>query len=155
MTDGTLLQIHTAVATGRPMTEQEAVRAIPGLGLEGDRYANSKGKYSRSPGVREVTFFEAEVLVRLKEDYGIDLQPREHRRNLTTEGVVLSHLIGQTFSIGDVTFEGLRPCRPCRYLNLMSKKQVSARLENQAGLFCRVLSEGTLRLGDPIRLEQF
>ncbi len=150
MSQGRLLHIHTAARTGRPMAAHDAAVAVAGAGIEGDRYANTQGKYSRFPGVREVTLFEIEVIRDLKDQHGIDMLPHEHRRNLTTEGVELEQLIGITFQIGDVQLEGLRPCRPCRYLNMMSKKQISARLTDRAGLYCRIITGGKLSIGDPI-----
>jgi len=151
MIQGTLLHIHTAARTGRPMVSHETAVAITDQGIESDRYAAGLGRYSRSPGGREVTLFEIETARALKEECGIDLHPHEHRRNLTTEGIVLEELVGKTFSVGEVTLEGLRPSKPCRYLNMMSKKQIFTMLNDRAGLFCRVVSGGTLLVGAPIK----
>ncbi len=150
MNQGTLLHIHTSVRTGRPMVSHQKVTVVPGKGIAGDRYFTGSGKYSRSPGVRDITLFEIETIDALKNESGIELLAKEHRRNLTTEGVVLSALIGQTFTIGEVRFEGVGRCNSCRYLNIMSKKQISVRLADRAGLFCRVVTGGELNVGDPI-----
>ncbi|MEX0305014.1 MAG: MOSC domain-containing protein [Leisingera sp.] len=152
MRNATILHIHTTSGSGRPMKAHQSIRALAGEGLEGDRYAVGKGKFSCSPGVREVTLFEAETLRFLEAQHGIRLDPHEHRRNLTTEGVALDQLSGQIFSIGEAVFEGLRPCAPCRYLNIMSRKQVSARLTGQAGLICKVVRSGTIAVSDQIAL---
>ena len=54
-----------------------------------------EGFYSHKPEEgRQVTLFEIETLVALKRDAGIDLGPEEHRRNVTVEGVPLTHLVG-------------------------------------------------------------
>ncbi len=132
------------------MVANESAQAIEGEGIAGDRYAMGKGKYSRSPGGREVTLFENETILALKQEHGIELRPQEHRRNLTTEGIRLDDLIGKTFKIGDVILEGLRSCRPCRYLNVMSKKQVFTHLTDRSGIYARIVSGGTLRCGDEI-----
>lgn len=150
MGQGTLLYIHTTARTGRPMVSHETAIAVADQGIDGDRYAAGNGKYSRSPGAREVSLFEIETIRALKVEHGIDLHPREHRRNLTTEGIALHELVGRTFSVGEVTLEGLRPCRPCRYLNMTSKKQIFTLLTDRAGLLCRVVTGGALRVGDPI-----
>ncbi|MGI9355173.1 MAG: MOSC domain-containing protein [Rhizobiaceae bacterium] len=147
---GTLLHIHTAARSGRPMLSLESALAVVEQGIAGDRYAAGLGRYSRSPGLREITLFEVETIQALREELKVDLQPHEHRRNLTTEGIALDDLVGTTFSVGEVVLEGLGPCRPCRYLNMMSKKQIFTKLADRAGLFCRVVSGGTLHVGDRI-----
>ncbi|MEP2533228.1 MOSC domain-containing protein [Shimia sp.] len=152
MDQARLLHIHTAVRTGRPMVSSEFVVAITDQGIEGDRYATGLGKYSRSPGARGITLFPIETIREMQSQHGPDLLVHEHRRNLTTEGIDPNDLIGQKFTIGDVTLEGLRPCQPCRYLNMMSKKQVSTLLANRAGVFCQVVSGGTLKVGDLIQI---
>jgi MOSC domain-containing protein YiiM len=152
MIDGKLLHIHTAARTGRSMVAHEERVASRAVGLEGDRYALGMGKYSNSPDYREITLFEIEVIHALKEDRGIDLMPADHRRNLTTQGIGLNHMIGKTLSIGEISVEVMRPCKPCRYLNLMSKKQISVALSDQAGVFARILTSGRIRIGDAINI---
>ena len=152
MGQGTLLHIHTTARTGRPMASQSSAKAVVGRGIEGDRYAGGTGKYSRSPDVREITLFPVETIHALHAEHGIELLPHEHRRNLTTQGIEPDDLIGKTFFVGDVMLEGLRPCAPCRYLNLMSKKQMFTLLTGRAGLFCRIVSGGTFHVGDRIGL---
>ncbi len=132
------------------MVPHDSALVVAGQGIEGDRYAAGHGKYSRSPGMRDVTIFDIATIRALKEELGIELHPHEHRRNLTTQGIANEKMVGRTFSIGEVIFEGLRPCRPCRYLNMMSKKQIYTHLMERAGLYCRVVSGGTLRVGNPI-----
>ncbi|WP_170406594.1 MOSC domain-containing protein [Ruegeria arenilitoris] len=151
MNNGKLLYIHTAVRTGRPMVSHESAIAVADAGLEGDRYLKGDGRFSRSPGSRDVTLFENEVLEALKKEHGLELQPNEHRRNLTTEGVALAQLVGKTFTVGAVTLEGLRPCNTCRFLNVASRKQVSVPLADRAGLICRVVKGGTINVSDPIK----
>ena len=71
-------------------------RLVAGIGIEGDRYATRLGTYSKKHHLdRQVTLIEVEVLETLARDHSIELAPHEHRRNLTTRGVPLSHLVGQ------------------------------------------------------------
>ena len=56
------------------------------------------GFYShRSEEGRQVTLFEIETLWALERDHRIDLSPAGHRRNVTVEGVPLTHLVGRRF----------------------------------------------------------
>jgi len=53
-----------------------------------------------------------EVPEALARDRGIALAPHEHRRNLTTRGVPVGHLVGQYFRVGDcVLYGGRGTCR--------------------------------------------
>ena len=82
---------------------------IGGVGIEGDRYATGLGTYSKRPHIdRQVTLIEVEVLEAIARDRGIELAPHEHRRNLTTRGVPLGHLVGQYFRVGDCVLYGGR-----------------------------------------------
>ena len=57
MRHGSVVSIHIAREASAPMESLAAVRAVPGRGLEGDRYFHGHGFYSERPSVggREVT----------------------------------------------------------------------------------------------------
>ena len=97
---------------------------LAGHGIEGDRYATGTGIYSKIPDIREITLIEIETLDALQRDHAINLKPEEHRRNLTTRGVPLNHLVGRRFSLGSVVIEGGRLNTPCRYLGILLEKKV-------------------------------
>ena len=150
MWHGTLLHIHTCPAARAAMVPQATARLIPGSGIEGDRYALGTGTYSPFPDIREVALIEAESLIALARDHQIELAPHEHRRNLTTEGVPLNHLVGRRFRIGPVLLEGGRLNTPCRYLDMITAKTVCDLLIHRSGLNARILEGGTIAPGDPI-----
>ncbi len=133
------------------MAAQPSVKLIKGLGIEGDRYALGTGKYSPFPDIREVTLIEVETLEALIRDHDIDLTPDEHRRNLTTQGVPLNHLVGKQFWVGNVLLEGGRLNTPCRYLDLVTGKPVCDLLEHRSGLNCSIVQGGEIRTGDIIK----
>jgi MOSC domain-containing protein YiiM len=139
------------------MQALDAVEAIAGSGLRGDRYAAGTGFYSQrptDPGAREVTLIEAEVLDDLLRDHGIELSVDEHRRNLTVRGVRLEELRGQRFTVGEVVLEGVRDCPPCEHLEQLTRKQVLRPLIERGGLRARVLVGGTIHVGDTLALRQ-
>ena len=148
---GELLHIHICESASMAMEALAEGKLIAGYGIEGDRYATKKGTYSSQPDIREVTLIEIETLVALKRDHGIDLQPHEHRRNLTTRNVPLNHLVGRQFSVGEVILEGGRLNVPCKYLENLLDKPVFEPLKFRSGLNCRVIRGGTIRPGDIIR----
>ena len=124
---------------------------VAGVGLDGDRYANRLGTYSTNHHIdRQATLIESEVLEALARDRAIDLAPHEHRRNLTTRGVPLSHLVGQYFRVGECVFYGGRLNLPCLYLERLLGKSVFKPLLNRSGLNCRIIVGGTIRTHDRI-----
>ncbi len=148
---GSLLHIHVTRAARAPMERRDLARLLPGIGVEGDRYATGLGTYSPFPDIREVTLIETETLEALRRDHGITLSPEQHRRNLTTEGVPLNHLVGRRFRVGPVLLEGGRLNTPCRYLDMITMLSVCDHLVHRSGLNARILEGGDIRPGDPIR----
>src|SRR5213594_4377082 len=67
MWQGSVVSLHIAPRAAAPMESLQAVRAVPGRGLEGDRYFLGTGLYSpkASHGGREVTLVEAEAVAAL------------------------------------------------------------------------------------------
>jgi MOSC domain-containing protein YiiM len=145
--------IHLAPDRGRPTRSVASVRAVPGVGLEGDRYARGRGTWgrrgARGPG-RDLTLIEAEEVERLALDFGIELAPGESRRNVTTRGVRLNELIGRRFRIGEVLCEGVRLCEPCTYLEDVTGKPLREPLLHRAGLRADIVTSGTIAVGDAI-----
>ena len=82
MQNGTVESIHIASATQGPMQAVAQVVAIPGAGLEGDRYALKVGTFYKPEPDRELTLIEAEAVEALRRDYGVELAPGDARRNL-------------------------------------------------------------------------
>ena len=137
------------------------VRAVPGRGLEGDRYFRGRGFYSgrASHGGREVTLIEVESVEALHrgvvnadgQTLGIKLSAAETRRNIATSGVPLNHLVDEEFWVGEVLLRGTRLCEPCRHLEELTQKGVLGGLIHRGGLRAKILTEGTVRVGDIIR----
>ena len=133
------------------MTSVTSAQALVGRGLEGDRYFNKLGTYSNDPGSgRDVTLIEIEAIEALKRDYQIELEPGQTRRNITTRGVALNHLVNREFKIGDVTLRGTRLCDPCSHLEKLTRKGVMHGLIHRGGLRAEIIHGGTMRPGDPI-----
>ena len=151
MWQGQLLHIHTTDRGGAPMRAQDDARLIEGSGIEGDRYALGTGKYSPFPDIREVTLIEVETLEALERDHGVSLSVDDHRRNLTTRGVPLNHLVGRRFFVGEVELLGGRLNTPCRYLDLLLGASVCDLLTHRSGLNCSIVRGGRIAVGDHIR----
>ncbi len=149
---GELLNIHVApraTASMRPLGE---ARLVAGVGIEGDRYATRIGTFSVRHNVdRQATLIEVEALEALARDHDIELTPHEHRRNLTTRGVPLNHLVGHYFRIGECILYGGRLNVPCQHLDNVVGKKVFRLLIHRSGLNCRIIIGGIVRIGDRIK----
>ena len=134
MPKGSVVSIQVALDAKGAMQNLPEVRAVEGKGLEGDRYCNEVGSYSHNPGPdREVTLIEAEAVEAMERDYGTALDSKDSRRNVTTRGVPLNHLVQREFSVGAVKLRGL---------------------VHRGGLRAQVLTGGMIRVGDPVEWDE-
>jgi MOSC domain-containing protein YiiM len=135
------------------MTSVTEVRAVQGKGLEGDRYFNNSGTYSRRVGPdRQLTLIEQESLDAMCRDYEIEFDAGESRRNIVTRGIALNHLVGREFRVGGVALRGLRLCEPCGHLERVTGRPVRESLIHRGGLRAEILTTGAIRVGDPIEI---
>lgn len=153
MSSGRVRAVFTAPAEGAPMVAHEAVEALAGKGLAGDRYAIEAGTYSGrrlEDAQRAITLFEQETLDHLAAEHGIVLAPHETRRNLLVEGVRVNDLVGVTFTVGAVTLHGVDLAHPCSYLQELTQPGVLRALQDRGGLRCEILTDGTIAVGDAV-----
>jgi len=151
MPNGIVESIYIASAAKEPMQAVAETTAIPGAGLEGDRYALKTGTFFKPQPDYELTLIEAEAIEALRRDYGIELAAGDARRNLVTRGVALNHLVGKEFTIGNVRIRGIRLCEPCDHLERLTGKPVIKGLRHRGGLRAQILTVGTIHAGDEVR----
>ena len=151
MAHGSLLAIQIGRQAEGRLESVSQVRAVPGKGLEGDRYFRGEGSFSNNPGGgRQVTLVASEMLDLLEREHGIVLAPAETRRNLLTRGVSLNDLVGKDFQVGGVRMRGVRLAEPCNHLERLTQAGVLKGLVHRAGLRADILDEGVLHVGDAI-----
>ena len=137
--------LFIAPAAEAPMVAADAVQAVPGHGLEGDRYFDGEGTFSEGGGTgREITLVDLAALE------GAEVAPLEARRNVVVSGIDLDALIGRSFRIGEVECVGRRRCEPCAHLQRLTRPGVLRALVHRGGLRADIVSAGVLRVGDEI-----
>jgi MOSC domain-containing protein YiiM len=146
MSQGRLVSIHVTPEAGGTPEPRAAARVVPGGGLEGDRHGRSPAGEGWN---RELTLISAEALEHLKQ-VGLPLAPGASRRQLVTQGIDLDRWTGKRFRVGEVVLEGTKACRPCDHLEALTQPGVKAALEGRGGLCARIVSGGTLRVGDAV-----
>ena len=148
---GTVLSIQIAPNGTDSLRNLEQINAIECMGLEGDRYYNRTGTYSnKHDESREATFIESEALEALAKDYNVELKGTESRRNISTRGVALNHLVGKEFKVGEAVFRGIRLCEPCTHLEEVSGKPARKGLIHRGGLRAQIIKSGMIQVGDEI-----
>jgi MOSC domain-containing protein YiiM len=139
------------------MQQVTTARAIPGRGLDGDRYASRVGTFTPRSGHSvgyDLSLIEAEVLDELTLTDGHRLGYAEARRNIVTRGIDLNALVGQRFRVGDVECIGRRLCEPCVHLERLTHRGVLRKLIHRGGLRADILTAGNITVGAAIeRLE--
>ena len=151
MADGTVVLISIALAGGGATASTDQVRAVAGRGLEGDRYFNNAGTFSKSPGGgRAVTLIEAEAIDAVARDCDYKLEYKDTRRNIVTRGIALNDLVDKEFRVGHVRMRGVRLCDPCKVS--FPDANVKQALVKRGGLRADILSDGVISIGDSVRV---
>ncbi|WP_255149140.1 MOSC domain-containing protein [Halorarius halobius] len=151
--EGRVERVHVAPEQGAPPERVETVEAVAERGLRGDRYFRESGTFADREG-SNLTLIEAEALDAVEADYGVDLDPGVHRRNVTTRGVALNHLVGERFRVGDALCVGVELCEPCSYLERhLEREGVREALVHRGGLRATVLDGGEIAAGDSVTPE--
>lgn len=150
---GIVAGIFVAPSSAGEMVSIPEVRAFADRGLEGDRFfRDSWSAVSRSD--KAVSLIEDEVLQLAAKELGMESIANLTRRNIVTRGVPLIELIGREFAVGDVIMRGIRLFEPCGHLVKVTKLPgIFKALEHRSGLKAAILSDGVIRIGDPITLE--
>jgi MOSC domain-containing protein YiiM len=139
--------IGLRTAREAPMREVDAVDAVAGRGLSGDRYASGSGK-------RGVTLIQAEHLPVIAALAGRNaVAPSLLRRNLVVSGIPLVALKGRRFRIGDVLLEGTDSCDPCSRMEAALGPGGYNAMRGHGGLCARIVEGGTLHVGDRVAVE--
>jgi len=141
---GSVAAILVAPDAESPLGRVDAVEAVAGRGLEGDRYHDGRGTFSGRGRGYELTLVEAEVLDSL------DLPWEEARRNIVTRGIELNALVGHRFKIGSVECVGRRLAEPCAHLEKLSRPGLLRPLVHRAGLRADILQGGRITVGDAV-----
>ena len=140
--------ICTSLVAGGETIAIDAVTTIAGRGIEGDRYCALDTEPSQ-----QITLIECEVIDQFNQETESEFSYEMFRRNLVTEGVQLNNLVGETFYAGEVRLRGHELCEPCRYLQERLKVTgLVKRLTHKGGLCCEILTSGTIRSGDNLRI---
>lgn len=121
----------------------DSVRCVTGKGLEGDRFFGYKEDYKG-----QITFFSKEVFESMSNVLDVhDRSTAVVRRNVIVSGADLNALVGQSFKVQGIEFEGVQECSPCEWMDEAFGQGAMGFLKGQGGLRCRILTDGILEVG--------
>ena len=132
--------IHLGAAGVPELWAVDAVTAVAGKGLEGDRHFHEE---CARPG-------QALTLVAAEEVEAVGLAPGETRRQVTVRGVDVNGLVGKRFRVGEVECFGVELCEPCAHLQAMTRPGIIKELAHRAGINADIVAGGTIHVGDEV-----
>ena len=141
---GRVEAILTAPDAESPLARVDQAEAVPGRGLQGDRYFDGRGTFSGPGHGYQLTLVEAEVLD------SIALPWEQARRNIVTRGIALNALVGRRFTVGAVQCVGRRLAEPCAHLEKLTRPGLLRPLVHRAGLRADIVQGGSISNGDQV-----
>lgn len=166
---GIVMAVSRSVRHTMSKPNEQSIRLIAGLGVEGDAHAGSTVKHrSRvardptQPNLRQIHLIHRELHDELRQA-GFDLSPGQLGENVTTSGLDLLALpTGTRLRLGAaavIAVTGLR--NPCHQLNGIQPGLMAAtlgrdgegNLVRKAGIMAVVIAGGTVRAGDRVAVE--
>jgi MOSC domain-containing protein YiiM len=152
VSSGTLIQIWLTDVAAAPMRRTGEARLLPGLGLEGDRYASGGGTWARYPDLeKQLTLIDADDVAAVGAAAGTDLSPGDTRRNLVTTGIDLPGLVGRWFSVGDALLFGMKRCPPCTHLERLTGTRLVKAMAQRGGINAAVFVGSVIAEGEVVR----
>lgn len=137
---GQVIAIYRSPASRMEMRTVDEVEVHTGGGLAGDRYEKSRH--------RHVSLFSTGELAEASEQFGSVIDPALTRRNVLVDGGMLPRKPGTRLVLGELALEVVRTAAPCKMLDMEIGDGAKTSLRRRAGVICRVLRGGQLRVGD-------
>lgn len=153
MDTGTLLEIWTTPSAAAPMERRPSARLVPGVGLEGDRYALGGGTWAQYPDLeKQLTLIDRDDVAAVAAEVGAPFTTEDTRRNLVTTGVDLPSLVGRWFAVGDALLFGMKRCPPCTHLERLTGLKLVKAMVHRGGINAAVFGGGLVTAGAAVRL---
>jgi len=146
MGPGEVVSIHFVREDGGRATKVDSAEVRTDFGISED-YRSGKNKR------RQLTLIEEEALAEVAKILGRPVPDGASRRQVVVRGLDLNTLIGHSIRIGDLVLAIERYCAPCHRMNDELGPGGRGALRWKAGVTCRVVQGGTLRVGEKVVLE--
>ena len=145
MSAGRLEAIWIKRAHMGPMDAATEAELVAGRGIRGNADQGRR---------RQVTVIERNAWDAALAELGEAVAPSARRANLMISGVDLAGSRGRVLRVGECRLEIGGETRPCyRMDEALEGLQDALRKQWRGGVFCVVLDDGVIRVGDPVSLE--
>ena len=143
---GKVLAVNVSEEKGTKKTNVQSCALLKDFGLKGDAHAG--------PWHRQVSLLANESIDKMKA-MGLKVGYGDFAENITTEGVDLVHLpIGTTIRVGDSVLLRVTQIGKDCHERCAIYYQVGDCVMPKEGIFAEVLSEGEVKAGDEIIIDQ-
>ena len=141
-----VLKIGITQNNNKKIDEVNSIDLIANKGIVGDRYFKDF-----SDPMSQLTLIESENIDDYNRRYNLNIDYLDFRRNIITKDIKLNNYVDKKILIGKVEVEVIDLCRPCRFLQeKINKNNIIKEFLRKGGLRCRILSSGTIKVGDLI-----
>lgn len=140
---GRVAALYTAPERKAPMTSVPRIEAEAGRGIVGDRHHGTRH--------RHVSVQSRDELAAASEAFGAPVPEELTRRTLTLDHGAVPTEPGARLVVGDVVLEVVRRAAPCRVMDTEIGPGAARALHDRGGAICRVLTSGTIAVGDDVR----
>ena len=141
-----VLKIGITQNNNKKIDEVNSIDLIANKGIVGDRYFKDF-----SDPMSQLTLIESENIDDYNRRYNLNIDYLDFRRNIITKDIKLNNYVNKKILIGKVEVEVIDLCRPCRFLQeKLNKNNIIKEFLRKGGLRCRILSSGTIKVGDLI-----
>lgn len=149
---GSVREIWRTGTAAAPMVRVPSGRLVPGVGLDGDRYALGGGTWAQYPDLeKQLTLIDRDDVAAVAAEVGAALAPGDTRRNLVTSGIDLPSLVGSWFAVGDALLFGMKRCPPCTHLERLTGLKLVKAMVHRGGINAAVFGGGLITEGSAIR----
>ena len=141
-----VLKLGITQNNNKKIDEVNSIDLIANKGIVGDRYFKDF-----SDPMSQLTLIESENIDDYNRRYNLNIDYLDFRRNIITKDIKLNNYVDKKILIGKVEVEAIDLCRPCRFLQeKLNKNNIIKEFLRKGGLRCRILSSGTIKVGDLI-----
>lgn len=145
MGPGEVVSIHFVREDGGRATKVDSAEVRTDYGIPED-YRSGGNKR------RQLTLIEEEALAEAAKILGRPVPEGASRRQVVVRNIDLNKMIGHTIHVGDVVLAVERYCAPCHRMDEELGPGGRDALRWKAGVTCRVVSGGKLKVGEKVVL---